>query len=112
MMMFIVELIKGDHFSYMSAPNEALSWTTADGIMKTGHALPSVALAGLFSLWLMPRISTEYAQKLEMNEPIVPITIFISLIPILILNGFIIEWYLEKYHKGYKEAKAEAKAKP
>ena len=108
--MIPVEFLKRDPFTYVAAPNEVLKWTTADGIMKIGHALPSVFLSGYIALSLMPKISTDYAARLEMNEPVVPTTWIMALIPILILNGFIIEWYLEKYHKGYKEAKAEAKA--
>ncbi|MEL6257158.1 MAG: hypothetical protein AAFR87_34505 [Bacteroidota bacterium] len=108
--MIPVEFLKRDPFTYVAAPNEILKWTTADGIMKIGHALPSVFLSGYIALSLMPKISAEYAARLAMNKPVVPTTWLLSLIPFLILNGFIIEWYLEKYHKGYMEAKAEAKA--
>ena len=108
--MIPVELLKRDPFTYVAAPKEVLKWTTADGIMKLRHALPSVCLSGYIALSFMPRFSADYAARLEMNEPVVPTTWILALIPILLLNGFIIEWYLEKYHRGYKEAKVEAKS--
>ncbi|MEM6348802.1 MAG: hypothetical protein AAF927_33265 [Bacteroidota bacterium] len=103
--MFLVKSIKGDTFHYLSAPEELLPRIKRRQTMLGGHTLPSVVASLFICLGLIPNLSESYALKLEQNDLIIPITIGICLIPVLILNGFIIEAYLEKYKKHYKTLK-------
>jgi len=103
--MALVKRIRGDGFHYLSAPNEVLSRYKVDRIMKIGHGLPSIVAACYIGLSVVPYFSETYAEKLERNEFIVPITIVGFLLPLFLLNGFLIEIYLEKSELKYREAK-------
>lgn len=103
--MYLVKKIRKEDDHYLSVPNEVLSWVKVDRIMKIGHAFPSVILTLLLGIKLLPLISVSYAEQLEKNATIVPITLFCLLIPILILNGILIETILESSKPNYKKFK-------
>ncbi len=95
--------IIGNKNNYLNAPEEILSWLKVDRIYKLGHAFPSVVLTILIVLKLFPLVSTVYAVQLEQNGSIIPITLFICLIPIVIINGIVIEKILINTNKKYRE---------
>jgi hypothetical protein len=103
--MFIVSLIRQDSFHYMNTPEEAISWVKVDRIMKLWHALPSIVFSIIIALKLIPLVSIEYAEKLSKNSNIIPLTVIGVFIPILILNGIIVESILEKTNHEYKTLK-------
>lgn len=105
LIMYLVQKIRNEEYNYLSAPDEVLSWIKVDRIMKLGHALPSVVLALLLAIKVLPMLSVSYAEQLEQNGPIIPITVICFLIPILIFNGMIIEFVLEKSNSEYKKLK-------
>ena len=107
--MFLVQKIRNEEFDYLSVPDEVLSWVKVDRIMKFGHVFPSVLIAVLFTLKVLPLFSVSYAEQLEQNTTIIPITIVSFLIPILLLNGIIIEVILEKSNSEYKKLKNNKK---
>lgn len=100
--MFLVKQIRNDNYHYLSVPDEVLSWVKIDRIMKLGHALPSVIVAITLAIKLLPLLSETYAAQLEKNGTIIPFTIIGFLIPLLILNGIILESILERTNSSYK----------
>ena len=100
--MYLVMKIRKEKYHYLSVPDEIISWIKVDRIMKFGHALPSLLGAVLFVIKLLPIISTTYVEQLEKNGAIIPITVICILIPLLILNGFIIETILHNTDNKYK----------
>jgi hypothetical protein len=94
--------IIGNKNNYLNAPDEILSWLKVDRIYKLGHALPSVVLTILIVLKLFPLLSSDYAHQLEKNATIIPITMIICLIPVIIINGIVIEKILISTNEKYK----------
>ncbi len=105
--MFLVKKIRNQKSNYLEVPDEVLSWRMVGQIMSLGHVLPSLALTVSLALYIFPLISHTYAEKLESNDLIIPITCFGILIPALILNGIMIEMILEKTNLPYRNYKNE-----
>jgi len=105
--MNLVKKIRNEDYHYLSVPDEVLSWVKVDRIMKLGHALPSVIVAILLAIKLLPLLSNTYAEQLEKNGTVISYTVIGVLIPLLILNGIIIESLLEKMNSEYKNFKSK-----
>jgi hypothetical protein len=103
--MFLVSRIRNEKHNYLTVPEEILSWVKLDQIMKIGHLLPSIVLTLIISLKLLPLFSVGYAEQLEQNTGMIPLTIILILFPLLIINGFIIESALLSTNKRYKDFK-------
>lgn len=103
--MYVVKKIRKDQYHYLSVPDEILSWIKSDRIMKIGHVIPSLVITILIAVKLLPLFSNWYAEQLANNGSIIPATVFCFLIPILILNGMVLESYLEMTNPGYREFK-------
>jgi hypothetical protein len=88
---------------YLNVPEDLISWIKVDRIYKFGHILPSVVITILIAVKVLPLISIDYANHLENNGTLIPITFFIVLIPVLIINGIIIEKILIMNNEKYRE---------
>ena len=103
--MTIVRKIRQDNYHYLTVPDEIISWVKSDRIMKIGHFLPSVIVTILLAIKLFPLISVKYAEHLEANGNIILLTVVLVLIPVLVINGIILESILEKTNSEYKDFK-------
>lgn len=103
--MTIVKKIKHDNYHYLSVPDEIISWVKSDRIMKIGHILPSIVVTILLAIKLFPLISVKYAEHLEKNGNIILVTVVLVLIPVLVINGIILEFILERTNTEYKNYK-------
>ena len=91
--------------NYTIVPEEIISYYNVERICKIFHVLPSLVFSVIFSVKFLPDEWPYYASKLEENEIIVPIVIFIIFIPIAIINGLIIEKVITKLNPRYLEYK-------
>lgn len=107
--MLIVSWIRKERYNYLSVPEDVLSWVKQNNIMKIGHLLPSIVLTLIIVLKVLPLLSTDFVVQLELNAPVVPVSIIVILVPLLVLNGIIVELALESSNKEYKEYKANNK---
>jgi hypothetical protein len=103
--MYLVAKIRNENHNYLTVPEEIISWVQLDRIMKIGHLLPSIVLTVVISLKILPLLSTWYAEQLEQNAKIIPLTILLILLPMLVLNGIIIESALNSTNKEYHNFK-------
>jgi hypothetical protein len=87
---------------YLNVPDDILSWIKIDRIYKVYHIMPSAIITMIITLKLFPVLSSAYAAHLEKNSTIIPVTVIIFLIPILLLNGIIIEKILMKRNPAYR----------
>ena len=92
----------GNKNNYLNSPKEILSGKTVDRIYMLGHFLPSAVLTILIAIKLLPLISADYALQLEENSTTIPIIVLSFLIPILIINGVIIEKSLIRSDDKYR----------
>jgi len=100
--MFLVKTIRHEHYHYLSAPEGMLPTFHPDKIMKFGHALPSLVFTIVFVIKVLPLVSDVYAKELERNGILISETILLMLVPVLILNGFLIEWILNMTNAEYR----------
>jgi uncharacterized membrane protein len=103
--MTIVRKIRKDRYHYLSVPDEIISWVNSDRIMKFGHIVPSIIVTILLAIKLFPLISVKYAEHLEENGNIILLTVVLVLIPVLVINGIILESILENTNSEYKNYK-------
>ena len=103
--MTIVRKIRQDRSHYLSVPDEIISWNKSDRIMRIGHVLPSVIVTILLALKFFPLISVKYAEQLEENGNIILLTVLLVLIPVLVINGIILESILERTNTEYRNYK-------
>ena len=103
--MTIVKKIRRDKYHYLSVPDEIISWVKSDRIMKIGHIVPSIIVTILLAIKLFPLNSDKYAEQLEKNGNIILLTVVLVIIPVLIINGIIVESILEKTNSEYKNYK-------
>lgn len=103
--MFLVSKIRNEKINYLTAPDEILSWVQLDRIMKIGHLLPSIVLTLIVSLKILPLMSVWYAEQMEQNATTIPVAILLIFLPMLVLNGIIIESALTSSNKEYKNYK-------
>lgn len=103
--MTIVRKIRQDKYHYLSVPDEIISWVNSDRIMKIGHIVPSVIITILLAIKLFPLISVKYAEQLEENGNIILLTVVLVIIPVLVINGIILESILEMTNSEYKNYK-------
>jgi len=108
LIMRVVRVIRRDSSDYLSAPDEILSWIKVDRIKKFAHILPSFIIAILVAIKLLPSISTAFAEQLDNNGSIVPITVIVVLIVVLIINGILLETILEKTDHTYRNYKQQS----
>lgn len=92
----------GHKVHYLTVPDEVLSWIKVDRIYKFGHLIPSVVISVLLSVKVFPVLSTDYTKHLENNDNIILLAFILCLIPILIINGIIIEKVLMSTNISYK----------
>ncbi|MBL0342259.1 MAG: hypothetical protein IPP71_15930 [Bacteroidetes bacterium] len=100
---FVSARIIGNRNHYLNAPDEILNWRVSHYIYVFGHLLPTIVVTVILSLKLLPLISREYSEELENNGVIIPITVIAFLIPIVLLNGIIIEKCLMMRSPKYRE---------
>jgi len=103
--MTIVRKIRQDKCHYLSVPDEIISWMKSLRIMRIGHVLPSVIVTILLAIKLFPSFSVKYAEQLKENGNIILLTVVLVLIPVLIINGIILESILERTNTQYKNYK-------
>jgi len=103
--MFLVKKVRNDRTHYLVVPDDIISKLKINRIMNIGHVIPSIVITLLIAIKLIPLLSIEYAEQLEENGPVIFYTVIELLIPILILNGIIIESLLELTHSEYKNYK-------
>jgi hypothetical protein len=88
---YISANILGNKNHYLTAPEEILSEKKSHRIFMGGHLLPSIIITIIIGCKIIPLFSDSYAKELEANGTFIPVTLLILFIPILILNGIIIE---------------------
>jgi len=103
--MKIVRKIRHDKFHYLSVPDDIISCVKSDRIMKIRHIVPSVIVTILLAIKVFPLISVKYAEQLEENGNIILFTVVLVVIPMLVINGIILESILEKTNTEYKNYK-------
>ena len=103
--MTIVRKIRKDNYHYLSVPDEIIPWVKSDRIMKIGHIVPSVIVTILLAIKLFPLISVKYAEQFEQNGNIILYTVVLIIIPVLVINGIILESILENTNSEYKDFK-------
>ncbi len=106
--MFLVKKLKNQNSHYLSVSDELISWIRIDRIMKFGHILPSLVITILIAVKLLPLVSVQYAEHLAKNDAVILLTAIFLLIPILIINGLIIEVVLEKTNSDYQNFKSRS----
>ena len=103
--MFLVSKLRKEKINYLTVPEEIISWVQLDRIIKIGQLLPSIVLTLVISLKVLPLLSEWYAEQLEQNATTIPVTILLIFLPMLVLNGIIIESTLNSSNKDYKNYK-------
>lgn len=86
-------------------PDDIISCVKSDRIMKIRHIVPSVIVTILLAIKVFPLISVKHAEQLEENGNIILFTVVLVLIPMLVINGIILESILEKTNTEYKNYK-------
>ena len=105
----MVRLIRGDECHYLSVSDDILSCIKSDRIMRIGHVTPSVVITLLLAIKVFPLLSVDYAEQLAQNSSSITITVLLTLIPVLLLNGIVIEVVLEWLNEDYKNLKRNDK---
>lgn len=103
--MYLVRRIRNDKFHYLAVPEDILSWVKKDRIMKLGHIVPTLIVMVLIVVKILPLLSESYAEELTNNSVLITMTGIAILIPLLIVNGMLIETVLEKSNSQYKDFK-------
>jgi hypothetical protein len=103
--MFLVKIIRRDSTHYLLTPEGIISRIKINRIMNVGHVIPSILATILIAIKIIPLLSVTYAARLEENDPVVFYTVLKLLVPIMILNGIIIESILEMTNVEYKTYK-------
>lgn len=86
----------GQKKHYLNVPDEVLSWIRINNIYKGWHILPSSVVSILMGIKIYPLLSEDYAKQLEINGTAIPLAICITLFPVMVINGIIIEKILVK----------------
>lgn len=84
---------------YLNAPDEILSWLKVDRIYLFGHLFPTIVLTVIMAIKIPPLISVSYSVELKNNSSVIPLTFFICLFVIVILNGIVMERILMRNNK-------------
>jgi hypothetical protein len=89
-------LLLGKKSNYLEVPNEILPEIRAYYISILGHFAPSAILTVIFVVHVLPTLSASYAAILENNNAVISLVAIGVFIPIVILNGLLIERILIK----------------
>jgi hypothetical protein len=106
LVMMVYDLIANTKINYLTAPEFIISDIRKFKLNRWFHLLPSSILCIVFTLKILPLISSEIEHKLEMNSPWISLYILGNLFMISIMNGWIIEKYLEKTDRQYRALKS------
>ena len=98
-------LLKGEKTYYLITPEDKLPKYNKDTVFKGLHLMPSVILAVLLVVKIIPAYSVYYTMELEENSLVIPATILGAFIALLIFIGMIIETVLVKTDPVYADYK-------
>lgn len=103
--MHLVQILRGDSFNYLTAPNEVLESGVSKRTVILAHILPSFIFSGGCSFILFSHFFPNYDVELGFNKSVIPMTFAWFLIFFFLVNGFIIELYMENTKPDYKALK-------
>lgn len=101
--MHMVKLILDQKTHYLMTPEHILSKLKTERIMRAWHFFPSLILAILSAVKVLPIFSSEYAKELDENTFVIPIAFFLCFVVIIIIIGIIIEKILQRSNIQYAE---------
>ena len=107
--MRLVMLLNGEKTNYLIVPEVILSEKKSDFIFRTFHFFITIIFACFIVIKILPFFSTYFTDELEMNSSIIPLTIFLSLVPASLIIGVCIELILNLTNSEYLEYKQQLK---
>ena len=91
----------GTKGNYLNAPDHILKATKIHNISILGHFFPSVIFTIITVVYSLPYVSDTYAKHLVNNDASITVTAILIFIPVLIINGVIIERILMNTNSNY-----------
>lgn len=105
--MRIVMLLTKEKTNYTVAPPDILSPRKIELILILGHLIPSIILSIIVCVKILPAFWPSHATALANNSLQIPISVFLTLLIVLILVGIVIETILNGLSPRYYSFKTQ-----